>query len=197
MKVFCASMADVFEIHPVAEMNAKLDAARDRLWSLIEQTPWLIWQLLTKRPENVTGLAPWGAEWPGNVWLGTSVEDNQRATERIPVLVDVPAAVRFLSCEPLLESVDLSRWFDTPLSGGSGINWVITGGESGKKARRMDPDWARSLRRQCSAARVPFFYKQAGDALAREWGISGKGDDFEELPTEFQVREYPAVGGDR
>ena len=120
--VFCASMADVFEDHPgVAD-------ARQRLFELIEQTPNLIWQLLTKRPENVLRLVPrrWlpgteegctgcgefplDHEWPSNVWIGCTVEDQQRADERIPHLLQVPAPVRFLSCEPLLGPLELSRW---------------------------------------------------------------------------------------
>ena len=102
-KVFCASMADVFEDHPdVAE-------PRERLWELIAATPWLVWQLLTKRPENITRMAPWGDDWPDNVWAGTSVE-SQPWTERVEVLVQVPAKVRFLSCEPMLGPVDLTRW---------------------------------------------------------------------------------------
>src|SRR5690606_3921590 len=95
-KVFCASIADVFEDHPdVAE-------PRKRLWNLIEATPWLRWLLLTKRPENIAAMAPWGAEWPPHVWVGTSVENQRFAEERIPILLRVPAAVLFLSCEPLL-----------------------------------------------------------------------------------------------
>lgn len=169
LKVFCASMGDVFEIHPVAEVNAQLDAARVRLWSLIEQTPWLIWQLLTKRPENVAELAPWSQEWPVNVWVGTSVEDNRRAAERIPVLLRINADTLFLSCEPLLEDVDLSSWFNGA-SSERRPDWVIAGGESGPKARPTHPAWARSLRDQCRSAKVPFFFKQWG-----EWAPAGYG----------------------
>ncbi len=85
---------------------------RKRLWLLIEATSWLRWQLLTKRPENVAEMVPWGEQWPPHVWLGTSVEDQQRADERIPELLKIAASVRFLSCEPLLGPVDLSRWTD-------------------------------------------------------------------------------------
>lgn len=107
--VFCCSMADVFERHPVDEVNAQLDSARTRLWALIDETPWLRWQLLTKRIENVAGMVPWRERWPSNVWLGTSVEDQRRADERIPVLLKLPATVKFLSCEPLLGPVDLNQ----------------------------------------------------------------------------------------
>ncbi|GAA1983406.1 hypothetical protein GCM10009754_70700 [Amycolatopsis minnesotensis] len=179
-KVFCASMADVFEIHPVAEVNAELDAARARLWSLIDQTPWLIWQLLTKRPDNVADLVPWSATWPQNVWLGVSVEDNRRATERIPVLVRANASTLFLSCEPLLEKLDLRPWLTTD-SGRRRPDWVIAGGESGgMKARPMHPAWARSLRDQCQNAAVPFFFKQWGDWAPAGYGL-GRIDPRERL----------------
>lgn len=177
-KVFCASMADVFEDHPqVAE-------PRKRLWHLIEATPWLRWQLLTKRPENIADMAPWGNSWPGHVWVGTSVENQRYANERISILAEIPAAVRFLSCEPLLGPVDLSRWLcpkvDTctcsepdvgsysvhePYCGDEPpqIEWIISGGESGAKARLSHPDWFRSLRDQCVAAGVPHLFKQFGE----------------------------------
>jgi protein gp37 len=103
--VFCASMADVFEDRP------ELVAPRADLYDVIRATPHLIWQLLTKRPENVMGMVPdaweYAREWPSNVWIGTTVEDQQRADERIPELLAIPAPVRFLSCEPLLGPVDL------------------------------------------------------------------------------------------
>lgn len=106
-RVFCASMADVFED------RRDLDAPRARLFALIEATPWLDWQLLTKRTDAMVRLAPerWAKAWPRNVWAGTTVESQKYADERIPHLLRVPAAVRFLSCEPLLEAVDLRRWF--------------------------------------------------------------------------------------
>lgn len=112
--------------------------------------------------------------WPlPNVWLGTSVEDQQQADERIPHLLQCPAAVRFLSCEPLLGPVELGLLGTTPKEWGYGysaiynhLNWVIAGGESGPGARPMHPDWVRSLRDQCVAADVPFFFKQWG-----AWGM--------------------------
>ena len=121
-----------------------------------------------------------------NIWLGTSVENQQTADERIPLLLQVPAAVRFLSCEPLLGPVDLSFIRTTSISGimpldshpiGSPdkpfINWVIAGGESGNKARPMHPDWVRSLRNQCASASVPFFFKQ--------WGEFAQAENFKDL----------------
>lgn len=98
-RVFCASMADVFE------ERRDLDPTRERLWRLIEVTPNLDWQLLTKRPQAVKRIAPWGDDWPSNVWLGTTVEDQDRANLRLPLLLSIPAKVRFLSCEPLIGPV--------------------------------------------------------------------------------------------
>ena len=108
-KVFCASLADVFEPHPdVVE-------ARLRLWETIEQTPLLDWQLLTKRPSFIKQLVPqgWLQSWPGHVWIGTSVGTQQAAEKRIPYLLNIPAPIRFLSCEPLVEQVTLSPWLST------------------------------------------------------------------------------------
>ncbi|MCC9708234.1 phage Gp37/Gp68 family protein [Streptomyces sp. MNU76] len=104
LRVFTASMGDVFEDHP------QVTTARERLWELIDQTPWLRWQLLTKRPENVSAMVPWKDAWPDHVWIGTSCEDQRRADERIPLLLQINARVRFLSCEPLLGPIDLGRW---------------------------------------------------------------------------------------
>lgn len=171
-RVFVASMADVFEDNPL------LLEARARLFSLIDDTPNLDWLLLTKRPENIKRLWPEGFwydyqfSWP-NLWLGTSVEDQQRADERIPFLLEIPAKVRFLSVEPLLGPVDLwgarYRNPDGSYTGAistwnnHGINWVIVGGESGSKARPMKGEWVRSIQRDCEAAGVPFFFKQWGE----------------------------------
>jgi len=113
------------------------------------------------------GMIRWPS-WPANVWLGTSVEDQERADERIPLLLETPAAVRFLSVEPLLGPVHINRAF-MPRVGHrlnpSPLHWVIVGGESGPGARPMNPDWARHIREQCADADVPFFFKQWG-----EWG---------------------------
>ena len=147
--VFCASMADVYED------NAILIPHRERLWSLIEVTPMLNWLILTKRPENILAMSPWSAPWPDNIWIGTSVGLQARAEERIPYLLEVPAVVRFLSCEPLIGAVDLSKWIDQ-------LQWVIAGGESGTNARPLDLNWARTLRQQCLSAQVPYYFKQIG-----------------------------------
>lgn len=149
-RVFCASMADVFED------RRDLDVWRERLWGLIAATPWLDWLLLTKRPEAVMRLAPWNDSWPENVWLGTTVEDQRRALERLPVLENIPAVVRFISAEPLLDAIDLAPWLHS-------LDWVITGGESGSKARPSSPSWFLALMNQCMAADVAFHFKQWGD----------------------------------
>lgn len=112
-RVFVASMADIFEDHPmVAPWRAEALA-------LLEACPHLDVQLLTKRPGNVLAMVPpaWRAAWPSHVWVGTTVEDQRRADERVPLLLQVPAPVRFLSCEPLLEEVGLARWLRSPLAG--------------------------------------------------------------------------------
>lgn len=201
-RVFCASLADVFEgpeTMPQAS-RAPVEAARRELWKMIGLTPNLDWILLTKRPENVLRMVPhewylpmYHGEFPANVWIGTSVEDQATANERIPHLLKIPASVRFLSCEPLLGPVELTweddagrlgsylpmhdhrpEYFPSVFGDGSGkatplnvgVDWVIVGGESGPGARPMHPEWARSLRDQCEAAGVPFFFKQHGEWAA-------------------------------
>ena len=194
-RVFCASAADVFD----AEVP---DEWRVDLFELVRLTPHLDWLLLTKRPENVgrgiidsaqlalrgdkMDVYGWLCKWhhghaPDNVWLGTSVEDQKAADERIPVLLQIPAKVRFLSCEPLLGTLALFQyWRDLPTrenpSGAfdqsdcwetwlDGLDWIIGGGESGQNARPCDPEWAQSLRDQCLEAANPpaFFWKQWGE----------------------------------
>jgi protein gp37 len=137
-----------------------LNQERARLWSLIEQTPNLDWLLLTKRPQHITSMTPWGDKWPDNVWIGSSIENQKLAELRLPFLLSVPAAVRFLSCEPLLGPLDLRSWFNRPSY--NPIDWVIVGGESGTHSRPMHPDWALGLLRQCSRAHIPFHFKQWG-----------------------------------
>jgi len=149
-RVFCASMADVFED------RRDLDVWRDKLWELIALTPQLDWLLLTKRPELVAKLVPWRDTWPQNVWLGTTVEDQASVT-RLAHLSRLPAVVRFISAEPLLGPLDIRPWLETT------IDWVITGGESGPKARPSSPSWFMGLLDQCKAAQVPFHFKQWGD----------------------------------
>ena len=148
-RVFCASMADVFE------QNTQVQEERARLWGLIEKTKNLDWLLLTKRPENVESMVPWHDRYPNNVWIGTSVEDQQRANVRLPTLTRIPAVVRFVSAEPLLESVNFEPWIKE-------LQWMIVGGESGHGARRTDVRWVRQVRDLCIDHRVPFHLKQWG-----------------------------------
>ncbi len=182
-RVFCASLADVFEPHP------QVEEARHRLWDLIEQTPHLDWQLLTKRPRFITRLVPatWLDHWPAYVWIGTSVGIQAAAAKRIPPLLEVPAPVVFLSCEPLVEPLHLAPWL---LQGT--INWVICGGYSGAQHRPMDPDWARSLRDECARYEVAFFMKQMGSVYAKAHHLrDSKGEDIAEFPDDLKIREFP------
>lgn len=207
-RVFCASMADVFEDKP------ELVHWREGLWDLIEKTPHLDWLLLTKRPQNVADLVPWCTTWPKNVWLGTTVEDQKRADERIPELLKLPAAVRFLSCEPLLGPLTFRPRCETMAeklaamdSGDAsrpamldGIDWVIVGGESGSRSRIFDAAWARSIVDDCRAAKVAVFVKQYG-AMPIDSDGDGllplklvdrrKGGDMSEWAEDLRVREFP------
>lgn len=159
-RVFCASMADVFE------NRSDLNAERTKLWDLIDATPMLDWLLLTKRPEHVKKLTRWGDNWPVNVWLGTTVENQEWADKRMPHLLANPAKTRFLSCEPLLGEIDLSAFLDREKK--SPIHWIITGGESGPHSRPMDPQWVRGLRDFCRKRKIAFHFKQWGHWVPRE-----------------------------
>lgn len=194
-RVFCASMADVFEQVPARneKANAVMRAARGRLFRLIEATPHLDWLLLTKRPENVAFLVPWGGElgeWPANVWLGTTAEDQKRYDERWPVVSRIPARVRFISHEPALGPLALR-------ADGIRPDWVITGGESGPGARPYDLAWARAIVAQCRAAGTACFVKQMGaDPIDGEAGCEvhfrdRKGGDPSEWPYDLRVQEFP------
>jgi protein gp37 len=154
-RVFCASMADVFE------NRADLVPHRTRLLDLIDQTPNLDWLLLTKRIHLVKKQLK-GRELPRNVWLGTTVENQESVEKRLKYLLEFTSpAVRFVSCEPLLGELDLRDYFRKSEKG-TRLDWVIAGGESGAGARPMDPLWPDSLRKQCAVARVPFHFKQWG-----------------------------------
>jgi len=147
-RVFCSHLSDVFD----AEVD---DEWRVVLIERIHETPWLDWLLLTKRPKVAAEFFD-DVGVPGNCWVGTTVEDQKMADLRIPILMSIPARVRFLSCEPLLSSLDLSRWLPS-------LSWCIGGGESGPKSRPSHPDWFRELRDQCAATGVPYFFKQWGE----------------------------------
>lgn len=179
-RVFCASMADIFEDYTGPDI-IRLQNERARLFNLITGTPNLDWLLLTKRPENILTMVPesWLSKFPENVWAMTTVENQEQANTRIPHLLKVPARVRGLSMEPLLEEVHIFNEVSGDLEYWSGkedhsdrIDWIICGGESGPGARPMHPKWARSVRDQCQAAHdgVPFFFKQWGDWLPYKMG---------------------------
>lgn len=191
-RVFCASMADVFED------RADLEPPRRQLWALIDRTPHLDWQLLTKRPQNIERMLPerWWHGFPENVWLGASVED-QANVKRARWLRSQPGAVRFLSCEPLIGPLTMDLWADVligPDDGDPTIDWVIVGGESGPRARPMHEDWVRAIVSTCRLNGVAVFVKQLGSVWARENGArDGHGGDWSEWAPDLRVREFPAV----
>jgi protein gp37 len=178
-RVFTASSSDVFD-------NQAPDEWRSDLFALIRQCTALDWLVLTKRPQNILKMLPqdWGDGWP-HVWIGCTVENQEEAERRIPHLRAVPARIRFLSCEPLLEPVQPDL---------SGISWIICGGESGRFARTMDPAWARQLRDQCANAGVAYFFKQVGSDH-RAWpGVrQAHGEDPAEWPEDLRERQFPTA----
>lgn len=231
---FVNSMSDLFHESVTDEQIA-------RIWDVMAATPQHVYQVLTKRPQrmlewvkrcshhpqqwsithNGNQPMPYGdgiivgdaEKWPlPNVWLGVTVENQKAADERIPLLLQTPAAVRFLSCEPLLEEVDLQLWARQTLKGlqleglpqqgeivEPGIDWVIVGGESGSKARECHTHWIQSLVRQCNDAHIPCFVKQMGsNCLTSQehsqgiaWPPPGKGGDITQFPKDLQVRQFP------
>jgi protein gp37 len=188
-RVFCASMADVFDNHP------DVGQAREMLWELIKKTPRLDWLLLTKRIGNTVHMLPedWGPSYP-NVWLGISVVNQAEADRDIPKLINAPAAVRFLSCEPLLGEIDLDQscWMmanTEPVlklrAVHEHLHWIIVGGESGAAARPMYAAWALDIHDFCALNQIAFFMKQGSQA---NWPTFKK---FETFPPELQRREWP------
>lgn len=176
--IFVNSMSDLFH----EDVPDTFVAA---VFSTMLRADWHRFQLLTKRPARAAALAE-RLPWPDNVWLGTSVENN-RWTSRIDELRQVPAAVRFLSCEPLLGPIQLDL---------RGIDWVIAGGESGPRARPMRAEWVLGIRDQCAEASVPFFFKQWGvhDASGRRMPKSRagrllEGRTWDEMPAGSRERD--------
>jgi protein gp37 len=202
-RVFVNSMSDLFhEDVPDSFIRA--------VFTTMAQTPRHTYQVLTKRAGRMRELLTrWGEsrltlrEGHGtvlpNVWLGVSVESQAAAYDRIPHLIETPAAVRFLSCEPLLDPIDLSPWLVADLGAGGRarlglLHWVIVGGESGRGARPCEPDWIRSVLEQCREAGVPAFCKQLGAAWAHEQPShpfnDAKGGDPDEWPADLRVRQW-------
>ncbi|MBU4213072.1 MAG: phage Gp37/Gp68 family protein, partial [Actinobacteria bacterium] len=164
--VFVNSMSDLFHA------KVPLDFVR-RVFDVIADTPQHTYQVLTKRSARLPKIAD-KLDWPANLWLGVSVE-NEDHLYRVDHLRQVPAAVRFLSCEPLigpLDSLDLD-----------GIGWVITGGESGPHARPLEHEWVRTIRNNCIAAEVPFFHKQWGGRTPKAGGRMLDGKVWSGMPT--------------
>lgn len=200
-RVFVNSMSDLFH-------DAVPDDFLACVWAVMATTPQHTYQVLTKRHARMRSLLSslrflnevcsfiefWGEDqdaslldfeltWPvPHVWLGVSVDDQKRAELRIPALLDTPAAVRFLSCEPLLGPVDLSPWIratdcpETTAVNPSPLSWVITGGESGRRARPAHPGWFRRIRDECLTAGVAYFHKQNG-----EWREPMAGEDYDTM----------------
>lgn len=176
-RIFVNSMSDLFhEDVPVTFLK--------RVFSTMRDCPWHRFQVLTKRSRRLRELAA-ELSWPANVWVGVSVE-NQDASARVEDLRTVPSSVRFLSLEPLLE--DIGR-LDL-----RGISWVIAGGESGPRARPVDPAWIRSIRDQCVENRVPFFFKQWGGVQKKATGRRLDGRTWDQLPGPSTARRTRAMG---
>lgn len=178
--VFVNSMSDLFHADvPKAFIRRAFATMRDA-----ERHTF---QVLTKRPARMAKvLRELQPEPLPNVWLGTSVEDQQHAEKRIDLLLNAPAAVRFLSCEPLLGPIDLQPWV-------ADLDWVIVGGESGPKARAIDPAWTRQLRDQCRAAGVPFFFKQWGGRTSKAGGRTLDRRTWDEMPARHRPAEERAA----
>lgn len=188
--VFTCSWSDFF--------IEEADKWRDDAWDIIRRTPNLTYQILTKRPERIMHCLPpdWGYGY-ANVWLGVSVENNKEV-RRIKELIRVPAKIRFVSAEPLLENVDLQLWDHTENDRYVGrIDWVIVGGESGNnntkwKARKCEASWIANIIGQCRLHGVSVFVKQLGTMLALEMGCKDvHGKKMDEWPEYIKIRQMP------
>ena len=167
--IFVNSMSDLFH------EEVPFSSVRE-VFEVMEACSWHTYQVLTKRPDRMLEYAEstiGGGKWPSHVWAGVSVENQVWADRRIPILRQVPAAIRFLSCEPLLKPLRLDL---------DGIQWVIVGGESGHRARPMDASWARDIRDQCLDAIVPFFFKQWDGRTSKAGGRELDGEVWSGLP---------------
>lgn len=189
IKVFCMSMGDFLEDHP------QLVEPRKRAVGIIESTPHLDWQILTKRPENA-GMTRWNGNWPANVWFGASAANKDELDTVAHHLLCADAKVRFLSLEPLVGPMpELGYdWLNSKM-----IHWVIAGGESGPAARPCCVEWLGDIVKQCKADAVPVFVKQLGAAPKRIGMLKfhpldlrdPKGGDMAEWPEDLRVREFP------
>lgn len=208
-RIFVNSMSDLFH-------KDVPDGYIQQVFAVMRRAHWHKFQVLTKRSDRLLELAR-KLPWEPNIWMGVSVENQKYADERIPHLLQTPAAVRFLSCEPLLGPVDLGLLGTCPKEWGIGyrmigdlLHWVIVGGESGPGARDCNIDWIRSIVQQCKAAHVPCFVKQLGakpywflaKRLNKDAAIppraylnlrGGKGGNPYAWPEDLRVREYPEV----
>lgn len=213
-RVFCGSMKDWADNQVPKEWRADL-------WQLIRDCPDLDWLMLTKRPQNIAKMLP--AFWDdikGSIWLGTTIEDHEHATRNVPHLLEHDAAVRFVSCEPLLGPLNLRTWLhDSDCHWQDGfctcseprehsIDWVITGGESGPHARFTHPDWLADIRDQVAKSRAAFLHKQNGEWVdyteiasgwertrevkGRAWGQLFDGD-FGDRKVLFDGDDFPSA----
>jgi len=164
--VFVNSMSDLF--HPEVPSDFI-----GRVWEVMKRTPRHTYQILTKRPDRMADVLSSGFDVLPNVWLGTSVED-ERVIHRLDELRQVPAAIRFVSFEPLIGSVADGRL--------DGIHWAIVGGESGPNARPMDPEWIDEIFDMCTDARAAFFFKQWGGKNKKVTGRSYRGTTWDQMP---------------
>ena len=176
--IFVNSMSDLFHA------KVPLDFVRD-VFAVIADTPQHTYQMLTKRARRLRRLAP-DLDWPPNLWMGVSVE-NADVLDRVDDLRQVPAAVRFLSCEPLLGPLDDIDH--------TGIDWLIAGGESGRDARPVNADWVRALRDRCVVHDVPFFFKQWGGRTAKSGGRVLDGQTWSQMPTTYPARRNGLLVG--
>lgn len=165
-RIFVNSMSDLFHVGVPDEFI-------ERIFDTMVRADWHVFQVLTKRPQRLVRMAD-ALPWPDHIWVGVSIESNEYAW-RADLLRRVPAAVRFISAEPLLGPIDEVRL--------DGIHWLITGGESGPHHRPCDPEWVRNARDRCVSERVAYFHKQWGGRTPKSGGRELDGRTWDEMPT--------------